>query len=228
MSQLALPLQLADHAVFDSFWPAGNESLVAYLEELADTRQGNGAWIWGPQSCGKTHLLQAACERLGDEAIYLPFDLIADAGPEVLEGIASRRFICIDDIDHAAGRAPWEHALFDLFNQLSDNNGTLLVSAASSVRESRFELADLRSRFSVLPPFQIQPLGDADRVLALQHRSRHRGLELPDESARFLLNRSRRDMASLYGLLDRLDAEALRAQRRLTVPFVKEVIERLD
>jgi hypothetical protein len=31
-------------------------------------------------------------------------------------------------------------------------------------------------------------------------------------------------MASLYRLLDRLDAEALRAQRRLTIPFVKSVL----
>ncbi len=32
-------------------------------------------------------------------------------------------------------------------------------------------------------------------------------------------------MATLYGLLDRLDAASLVAQRRLTVPFVKEVLE---
>jgi hypothetical protein len=31
-------------------------------------------------------------------------------------------------------------------------------------------------------------------------------------------------MASLYALLDRLDAEALRAQRRLTIPFVRSVV----
>jgi hypothetical protein len=31
-------------------------------------------------------------------------------------------------------------------------------------------------------------------------------------------------MASLYEVLDKLDNEALRAQRRLTIPFVKEVL----
>jgi hypothetical protein len=31
-------------------------------------------------------------------------------------------------------------------------------------------------------------------------------------------------MGSLYALLDTLDREALRAQRRLTVPFVREVL----
>jgi DnaA family protein len=37
--------------------------------------------------------------------------------------------------------------------------------------------------------------------------------------------RSKRDMRSLYELLDRLDLEALRAQRRLTIPFVKDVLQ---
>ena len=31
-------------------------------------------------------------------------------------------------------------------------------------------------------------------------------------------------MASLYLARDRLDAEALKAQRRLTIPFVREVL----
>jgi DnaA family protein len=37
--------------------------------------------------------------------------------------------------------------------------------------------------------------------------------------------RSKRDMRSLYELLDKLDLEALRAQRRLTIPFVKDVLQ---
>lgn len=227
MSQLSLPLHLADHAVFESFLPAGNEALLAYLRELADTGHGGGGWIWGPEASGKSHLLQATCERLGDRAVYLPFDLIDDAGPDILEGVAARGFVCIDDVGKAASDDDWERALFRLCNQLYDVQGTLLVSAAMSLRASDFRMPDLRSRFSQLPAFQLQPLNDEQRVQALQLRSRHRGLELPDESARFLLHRSRRDMSSLYQLLDRLDAEALRAQRRLTVPFVREVLGRM-
>ncbi len=32
-------------------------------------------------------------------------------------------------------------------------------------------------------------------------------------------------MASLYAMLDKLDAEAMIAKRRLTIPFVKEVLD---
>ncbi len=124
-----------------------------------------------------------------------------------------------------AGDTHWESALFDLCNQLLDAARALIVAAPMSARECPVELPDLQSRLARLPNFQLQLLNEDERVSALQLRARHRGLDLPDETARYLLSRSRRDMASLYELLDKLDLEALRAQRRLTIPFVKTVLD---
>jgi len=224
MTQLALPLQLADHAVFASYLNSGNEALVATLSRIAADDEGHGCWLWGASATGKTHLLQAVCEAAGDRAAYMPLAMVAEAGPGVLDGLSSRELVCIDDIDKVAGQADWELALFDLCNQIFDAGSQLLVSAASTPRECPIEMADLRSRLARLPVFQIHALGEDERVSALQLRSRHRGLELPDDAARYLLKRSRRDMASLYELLDTLDREALRAKRRLTIPFVREVL----
>ena len=102
MSQLALPLQLADHAVFASFLDSGNETLVATLADIAVGGEGHGCWLWGAASTGKTHLLQAVCDEAGDRAVYVPLSMFADAGPGILEGLASRELICIDDVDLVA------------------------------------------------------------------------------------------------------------------------------
>jgi DnaA family protein len=225
-SQLALPLKLQDHAVFESFWPAGNDSLVAYLVDLADSAAGPGCWIWGPSATGKTHLLQAVCERPGDRAVYVPLSLLAGAGPGILDGLSSRRFVCLDDVHRVAGDDAWELALFTLYNELNEAGGVLVASATAAPRECRFSLADLASRFSMLPAFHLAALEEADRIRALQLRARHRGLDLPDDTANFLLSRSRRDMRSLYALLDQLDTAALEAKRRLTIPFVRETLGR--
>jgi len=224
MSQLALPLQLADHAVFASYLDSGNETLVATLSGIASGHNSHGCWLWGAAATGKTHLLQAVCEAAGDRAVYFPLTMVMDAGPRVLDGLASRELVCIDDIDQVAGRSDWEIALFDLCNQIFDSGSQLIASAASTPRECVIGLADLQSRLARLPVFQIKALGEKERVSALQLRSRHRGLELPDDTATYLLKRSRRDMASLYEVLDRLDKEALRAKRRLTIPFVRDVL----
>ena len=225
MSQLALPLRLADHAVFASYLATGNETLVAALRNLAEGNERSGCWIWGAPATGKTHLLQAVCDRAGDQSAYVPLAFFVDTDPVMLDGLASRQLVCVDDIDAVAGNPEWEHALFVLYNQVLDAGGCLVVAANAAARSSGFELPDLESRLTQLPAFQVQALGDDETKQALQLRASHRGLELPDETAHFLLSRSRRDMASLYQLLDKLDDEALRAKRRLTVPFVKQVLE---
>lgn len=224
MTQMALPLRLADHAVFESYLSAGNETLVAALAGLAEEMGGQGYWIWGAAATGKTHLLQAVCEKAGDRSVYVPLRMLAQSDPGILDGLATRELICIDDIDSVAGNSAWEEALFALCNEVLDADRSLLVSAAMSPRECPIELPDLQSRLARLATFQVQPLSDDERVQAMQLRARLRGLDLPDETARYLLSRNRRDMASLYELLDKLDSEALRAQRRLTIPFVKEVL----
>lgn len=224
ISQLALPLQLQDHAVFDSFYATGNDALFAHLVGLGDSGHDPGSFIWGKPATGKTHLLQAICERVGDLSVYLPLRYAKAAGAGVLQGLAERRFICLDDLDSVTGDEEWEFALFDLLNQIADNGAVLVVSASSPPRESGIRLADLESRLSRVPVFQIRELEETDRIKALQLRAHHRGLELPDDTATYLLNRSRRDMASLYELLDRLDTESLIAKRRLTIPFVRQVL----
>ena len=224
MSQLALPLNLQDHAVFESFMSGGNESVVAYLEETVSLAAGPGGWLWGAASTGKSHLLQAVCARVGDRAQFVPLADMEPAGPGILDGLESREFICLDDVDRVAGRDDWELGLFALSNAIADRKGVLIVSADAPPRECPFVLADLASRFARLTVYQLRPLDDDQRVAALQLRADHRGLQLPDETAKFLMTRRRRDMTSLYALLDRLDHEALKAQRRLTVPFVRDVL----
>lgn len=228
MSQLALPLQLDDHAVFESFLATGNEALVALLREAATTGRGNGCWLFGASAVGKTHLLQAVSARAGDRCAYVPLTLVLESGPEVVAGLERRDLVCIDDIDRAAGNDAWELAIFNLFNGIVAEGGQLIAAASKPQRECRLSLPDLASRLSQLPTFRVVDLSDADRRQALQLRATHRGLELPDETASYLLSRSRRDMRSLYALLDTLDHEALRAKRRLTIPFVRDVLSNLS
>lgn len=223
MSQLALPLKLADYAVFESFHPAGNETTVAALERLAASGDG-GAWIWGSSGTGKTHLLQAVCAGAGDTAMYLPLADLEQADPALVDGLEERAVICIDDVERVAGDPGWERALFRLYNALAEQGRGLIVASTASPRESGFSLADLDSRLKQLPVFRLNALDDADRAAALRLRARHRGLDLPPDTAGYLLKRSRRDMKSLYALLDTLDSAALSQQRRLTVPFVRTVL----
>jgi len=115
--------------------------------------------------------------------------------------------------------------VFGLFEQLRQSGGRLVVTASAAPGEIRFRLADLASRLKSGGVYRLQPLDDAGRLEALQIRARFRGFELPDDTGRYLLNRTPRGPANLFRVLDTLDRAALVAQKRLTIPFVRSVLD---
>lgn len=107
---------------------------------------------------------------------------------------------------------------------MRDAGGRLLVSADRSPREVVLDLPDLHSRFNLALVFHLQELDDDEKLRALQLRASRRGLFLSDEVGRFLLGRLTRSMDALFAALERLDQASLQAQRKLTIPFVKDVL----
>jgi DnaA family protein len=85
-------------------------------------------------------------------------------------------------------------------------------------------LQDLRSRLMWGPVFQLQPLKDTDKFEALRLRAKQRGLELPQNVAEYLMRHFPRDLFGLFEKLDKLDMASMAMQRRLTIPFVKSVL----
>jgi DnaA family protein len=142
----------------------------------------------------------------------------------VLEGLPQLECVCLDDVDAVAGRLEWERALFELYRESEERGGRLIAAAASPPALLRWALPDLGSRFGASAIFQLRVLDESDQREALRLRAHLRGLELPPQTARWLQRRFPRDMHSLYGLLDTLDEAAIVAQRRLTVPFIREVL----
>jgi DnaA family protein len=74
----------------------------------------------------------------------------------------------------------------------------------------------------------LHPLDDASRAEILRDRAMRRGLVLEETAIDWLLSRTDRNLGSLMALLDRLDRESLAAQRRITVPFLRQVMESQD
>ena len=225
--QLPLGLALRDGARFDGFFPGPNREAVDSLRLAAEGQGELLVFIAGPAGMGKTHLLQAACQHASGKrriSTYLPMQQLSGMVPDVLEGLEQMDLVCLDDVQLLAGQDAWERALFDLFNRLREAGGTLLVAGERRPDLTGFGLPDLVSRLGWGVTYVLRPLADTDMLAALSCRAAGRGLELPEETASFLLKRIPRDPATVFDLLDRLDKASMIEQRRLTVPFVKSVL----
>jgi DnaA family protein len=224
VKQLALGVRLRADAVFESFAPGLNGEPVAALRE----RGTSPLWLWGGEGCGKTHLLQAVCvAAAGDTAAYFPLARPLALPPAALAGFENCRVLCLDDVDAVAGDLPWEQALFKLFNEAAELGTRLIFAARTAPRRIDWILDDWRSRAAACVVYQLRDLDDAGRVEALRLRAAQRGLQLPPETADYLLRRMPRDLPSLFEILDHLDEASLVAQRPLTVPFIRDALQRL-
>jgi DnaA-homolog protein len=224
--QLPLGVRLPDRAVFASYYPGPNAEAVHHLEQLSDGATSGLVWLAGAHGSGKTHLLQASCAAASARlrAGYVPLGDVAALGVGVLEGLPQLECLCLDDIDRVAGRPDWEHGIFSLLRELQEAGGRLIVSAQAPPALISWVLPDLGSRCAAGAVFQLRGLEEHEQHAALELRARLRGLELPEETWQWLRRRFPRDMRTLYQLLDTLDEAALAAQRRLTVPFIREVL----
>ena len=208
-----MPLYLPDDETFASFWPGDNPSLLAALQNVLRQEHSGYIYIWSREGAGRSHLLHAACAELsqrGDAVGYVPLDKRTWFVPEVLEGMEQLALVCIDNIECVAGDEPWEMAIFNLYNRILESGKTRLLITGDR------------------PPRQLNlglPLSDEDKLQALQLRARLRGFEMPEDVCRFLLKRLDREMRSLFMTLDQLDHASITAQRKLTIPFVKEILK---
>jgi DnaA family protein len=226
MRQIPLGLRLPDRAVFASFLPGHNGEALEHAQRIARGGAGGITWFCGAEGAGKTHLLQAICAAASERsrAGYLPLAQTSRLGVGVLEGLPQLECLCLDDLDQVAGALEWEHGIFGLLREMEEAGGRLIVAARAPPALIQWALADLGSRCAAGAVHQLRVLEEGEQQAALQLRARLRGVELPPDTTQWLQRRFPRDMRALYELLDTLDTAALAAQRRLTIPFIREVL----
>lgn len=226
--QIALSFTVNERFDFQNFVPTYNHEPYQYLANLASRPQRSLVYLWGASGSGKSHLLQALCSAVSAHdlrAAYLPLNQAERLDPGVTEGLETCHYVCLDGIDAIAGDRPWEQAVFHLFNRLQEHDRALLVSSRANPRSLPIAMPDLHTRLLWGLTFHLSTLSDESKVWALQQRAQRRGFTLSEDAANYLVRRLRRDMDSLFAALDSLDTASLACQRRVTIPFIREMLE---
>ncbi len=225
--QLPLALRYPPDQRFDSFIAAPAAALEQ-LQALATQPRTDWIFLYGAAKTGKTHLALALCaaaEQGGKRAAFLP--LIAAAGRlrDALDALDGNDVIALDGLERIAGNREDEVALFDFHNRAKAAGVNVLYTAQVAADELGLSLPDLRSRLQQCTRIVLSPLDDAARAEVLRDRAQRRGFAIDDAAIDWLLTRAERDLGTLIALLDKLDKASLAAQRRVTVPFLRKVIE---
>ncbi len=223
MRQLLLELGAAKPQTLDSFVVGSNQELAALLRliEEGSSRSLDQRFItiWGEPGSGKSHLLKALASSstarlLGATATLSEFSWSPDI-----------HLYLLDDCDLLD--AQLQIAAFALYNQVRESGGSLI--AVTSKPPAQLTLReDLRTRLGWGLIYQLHGLSDEEKIAALSLSAAKRGLTLSAGVLPYLLTHHRRDMQSLSGMLDALDHYSLETQRPITMPLLRELMQRDD
>lgn len=225
--QLPLPMRLRAASVFATFCAGNNQAVLRALQQLRPVGSPV-VFLYGPTGSGKTHLLQAMCAQFsaaGQQAIYLPLRELHTLGPGLLSGLEQAALLCVDDVQCVASDREWNRALFTLHRECEERQARLVMASDTPPAGLPFALPDLSSRVMAGTILRLQLLDEGQQAAALQMHAVQRGFELPDEVAHYLLRRLPRDMNRLCQFIDELDVALLAAQRRLSIPFVRNWLQ---
>jgi DnaA-homolog protein len=228
VNQLPLDLRWPRRQRFEHFHAGENAAAVAAVRRAVE--QGADApWVFlaGAAGSGKTHLLAAACQaasEAGRRVQYLPLGHLRGPAQVAIRGSGGCDLLALDDLDALVGEREAEHALFDLYNRCRAEGTTLLFAATAPPTQLPLVLPDLRSRLGMCTLALLRPLTEAERRQVLRTRAQARGIELDDAVLDWLFVHHARDLGALGELLEDIDRASLAAKRRVTVPFVRQLL----
>ncbi|BFM06615.1 DnaA regulatory inactivator Hda [Halioxenophilus aromaticivorans] len=227
--QLALPVNLEVEPSFANYYLPEDSPNLQATRCLYQMACGNGevvAFIWGGAGVGLSHLLQACASHASATGVAAHYASLAGGlAPSELNELNPTALLCIDDVDVVAGKPEWERAVFHAFNRIKDQGGRIIFASHTPPNTLAVGLPDLLSRLLWGPVYQLVPLDDAAKVRALQLQAHSLGMQIGEDVAQYVVNHSPRGLASLFAVLARLDQETLVSKRRLTIPFIKQVLE---
>jgi DnaA family protein len=224
LEQLVFEFAAPEPPRFANFLPGRNRELIAALTRFASGATAEtGFLLWGGPGAGKTHLLGATLALAAERGIGTCFYAEPGAVAVAADPLETQGFTGIDRVDEADAFSAAR--IFTLYNGLKECGGRLLAASRAPLATLPLR-EDLRSRLGWGLVYEVLPLEDEEKAAALATYAAQRGFHLSTEVVDYLLHHGRRDMRSLLATLAALDRLSLAAKRPVTVPLLKQWLER--
>jgi chromosomal replication initiator protein len=235
------PLPLNPDYAFEQFVTGPCNRLAHAASSAVSDQPGkayNPLFIHGGVGLGKTHLLQAICQRVlerHDDAriVYLSCDTFINQFISSVENGDMNQFrhryrladvLVIDDIHFLRGRDRTQEEFFHTFNTLYQGQKQIILSADCPPNEIPELEERLVSRFNWGLVARIDKPCYETRVAILQKKARMRGLVLTDDVVNYIAMKVENNTRELEGAITKMQGMSLIQSGKIDIDLVKQVL----
>ncbi len=227
---------------FDSF-VIGSSNRFAHAAALAiaeaPAQAYNPLFIYGHTGLGKTHLLHAVANYIGQHSSGLSVryvtsetfmnDFINSLRDKRIEGFKQRYraydVLLIDDVQFFEHKERIQEEFFHTFNSLHEAGRQIVMSSDRPPRDIQTLEDRLRSRFEWGLITDIQPPDLETRIAILRRKVKYDGIEIGDQEVlTHIASRVTTNIRELEGALTRVVAFASLTGRRMDVELAQDVL----
>ena len=244
--EFAAELGYSDHLLpkftFDKFVRGHSNELAYATAELVSRQSGNDDYnpylIYGGVGLGKTHLMQAIGHailqnRPNANVVYLHCEQFVQSLVSSLQHnrIASFKayyrsvdVLLLDDIQFLADKERSQDEFFHTFNALTGRQRQIVVTCDRYPKEIDGMEDRLKSRLGGGMYCAIEPPSTETRVAILLSKAEQRGVDLPDEVAWFIAEKTVGSVRELESALSRVIMQANIGGQAIDLEFAKHCL----
>jgi chromosomal replication initiator protein len=227
---------------FDSF-VIGSSNRFAHAAALAvaeaPAQAYNPLFIYGGTGLGKTHLLQAIAQYVGEHAGNLSVryvtsetfmnDFINSLRDKRIEGFKQRYrtydLLLVDDVQFFENKERIQEEFFHTFNSLYESGSQIAMSSDRPPRDIATLEERLRSRFEWGLITDIQPPDLETRIAILRKRVKTDNIDADPQVLTFIASRVSTNIRELEGALTRVVAFCSLTGRPMTEDLAQDVLK---
>jgi chromosomal replication initiator protein len=227
---------------FDNFIKGeGNQLARAAAFAISDNPGGtsfNPLFIYGGVGLGKTHLIQAAGNKIRDnmpdkKIIYLSSDTFTVDFVEAIQSNKINEFsgfyrsmdvLIIDDIQFLIGKEKTQDLFFHIFNTLHQTRKQIILSSDKPPKELKGLDDRLTSRFQWGLTADIQPPELETRIAILKRKAFDYGINISPEIIDYIANNITSNIRELEGCLIKLLASSSLNSASIDLDLTKKTV----
>ncbi len=199
-----------------------NKEAVEWIDLYPEWNENN-VIVMGDKASGKTHIAWLFGEKSGAK-IYdiseIEDEMFSDIVP--VDGA-----LVIENIDLGIGNYNLEEILFHIINYARECNTKLFFTTTLNLKLKDFKIEDLKTRLLAFVVANIYSPDDEFLKSLLVKQFMERDIIIAPEVIDFTVKNIPRDTMSVKYLVEKSDLLSFEEKRKITIPFIKKIIDEI-